>query len=75
MFESTASPTWTRFRPLPKLHEVAEQLGDQGRLVLRYSGTEPLARVMIEGPDHDSIEAMATKIVEAIRSEIGAEQR
>jgi len=53
--------------------DVEQQLGDQGRLVLRYSGTEPLARVMIEGPDHDSIAAMATKLVEAIRSEIGAE--
>ena len=30
---------------------VEERLGEDGRLVLRYSGTEPLARVMIEGPD------------------------
>jgi phosphoglucosamine mutase len=52
--------------------EVEDRLGDQGRLVLRYSGTEPLARVMIEGPDLDQIEAMAARLIEAIQTDIGA---
>jgi phosphoglucosamine mutase len=51
---------------------VEERLGDDGRLVLRYSGTEPLARVMIEGPDQPSIEAMAGELAGAIQDEIGA---
>lgn len=52
---------------------VEERLGGDGRLVLRYSGTEPLARVMIEGPDQETIDALAGELVEAIRLEIGAE--
>jgi len=50
---------------------VEEKLGADGRLVLRYSGTEPLARVMIEGPDQPSIEALAGELAGAIRDEIG----
>jgi len=53
--------------------EVATRLGTRGRLVLRYSGTEPLARVMIEGEDQDEIEELATTLIEAIRQEIGAD--
>ncbi len=48
--------------------ETAEaELGDQGRIVLRYSGTEPLARVMIEGQDLTRIEGLANNIAEKIR--------
>ena len=54
------------------VESVESELGDQGRLVLRYSGTEPLARVMIEGPDQDSIAALATRITNVIRPEIGS---
>ena len=53
--------------------EVETALGDRGRLVLRYSGTEPLARVMIEGPDQEAIERMAGELVSAISREIGVE--
>ncbi len=55
------------------VEEVESLLGEQGRLVVRYSGTEPLARVMIEGPDQETITALADKIVVAIRTEIGAD--
>lgn len=55
--------------------EVESQLGTQGRLVLRYSGTEPLARVMIEGPDLDEIEALAASLIQAIRTDIGDSQQ
>ena len=52
---------------------IESDLGDQGRLVLRYSGTEPLARVMIEGPDEETINRLADSLIEAIHVEIGAE--
>ena len=52
-------------------HEVEERLSQNGRLLLRYSGTEPLARVMIEGADQREIEDCAEKIAAEIRSEIG----
>lgn len=42
--------------------EVEEALGDEGRLVLRYSGTEPLVRIMIEGPEQGRIETLAHQL-------------
>jgi phosphoglucosamine mutase len=51
---------------------VEELLSQRGRLLLRYSGTEPLARVMIEGENQAKIEAYAHKIARAIEREIGA---
>ena len=53
-------------------NEVEELLSQQGRLLLRYSGTEPLARVMIEGEDQSQIEDYARRIAGAIEREIGA---
>jgi phosphoglucosamine mutase len=53
--------------------EVERRLGADGRLVLRYSGTEPLARVMIEGPDDAVVDELGSHLAEAIRAEIGAE--
>jgi phosphoglucosamine mutase len=52
--------------------EVTRRLGDEGRLVLRYSGTEPLCRIMLEGPDQPTIEAMADELAAALASELGA---
>jgi len=51
--------------------EVERHLGNQGRLLLRYSGTEPLARVMIEGQNQTEIEGYAQQIAAAIQQEIG----
>jgi phosphoglucosamine mutase len=49
---------------------VEESLGQDGRLVLRYSGTEPLARVMIEGPDQPTIDALAGELAGVIAAEL-----
>jgi phosphoglucosamine mutase len=65
------------FEELPAVQrlarEVEEKLGDRGRLLLRYSGTEPLARVMIEGESEDEVKAHANALAEAISSELGAD--
>lgn len=50
---------------------VTSELGKSGRVVVRYSGTEPKARVMVEGPDREGIEAQAGRIVQAIEKAIG----
>jgi phosphoglucosamine mutase len=50
---------------------VRERLGDGGRLLLRYSGTEPLARVMIEGQSQGEIDALAEGLAEVIRRRLG----
>ncbi len=55
-----------------EVHEVEELLSQKGRLLLRYSGTEALARVMIEGENQFKIEGYAQKIADAIEREIGA---
>lgn len=52
--------------------EAEDQLGENGRLLLRYSGTEPLARVMIEGQRQDLIEREANSIAAVIKKAIGA---
>ncbi|HEX8285411.1 MAG TPA: phosphoglucosamine mutase [Pyrinomonadaceae bacterium] len=51
--------------------EVRESLGDAGRLLLRYSGTEPLARVMIEGRSQEEIDALAESLAGVIRRSLG----
>jgi phosphoglucosamine mutase len=65
-------------RPFESVPEIAAAAGDverelegAGRLLLRYSGTENLARVMIEGRDESEIRAQAERIADAIRSTIG----
>ncbi|MBA3242695.1 MAG: phosphoglucosamine mutase, partial [Acidobacteria bacterium] len=52
--------------------ETEASLGARGRLLLRYSGTEPLARVMIEGPEQDEIERLAEGLASVIRQSLGA---
>ena len=53
------------------VEEVQERLSQNGRLLLRYSGTESLARVMIEGANQNEIESYAKKIAHEITSAIG----
>lgn len=55
-----------------EIRRVEEELGGAGRVLVRFSGTEPLARVMVEGPDLAGVEAYTARIAEAIRSVMGA---
>ncbi|MFP6737553.1 MAG: phosphoglucosamine mutase [Planctomycetota bacterium] len=50
---------------------VEAQLGEEGRVLLRYSGTEPLLRVMLEGPQQQLVEQLCEKICGVIRDAIG----
>jgi phosphoglucosamine mutase len=43
-----------------------------GRILLRYSGTEALARVMVEGADAVLVDAVATDLVRTLRENVGA---
>jgi len=65
------------FTEVPVIQELAEEtqrdLGERGRLLLRYSGTEPLARVMIEGENESDVKAKANALADAIRAELGAQ--
>jgi phosphoglucosamine mutase len=63
------------FETLPLVNAEIERLEgdlqDRGRLLVRYSGTENLARVMIEGKDEREITAQANQLAETIREAIG----
>ena len=54
------------------MSQVETELGDMGRLLVRYSGTELLLRVMIEGEDQTQIEALAEQVAGAVREHLGA---
>lgn len=64
--------------PLESLPQVAKALGeaqtalgDNGRIVLRYSGTEPLARVMVEAEHQADVQRFSQSVADALRSSIG----
>ena len=67
-------------KPLAELFGVQKEIqlaeasfGGAGRVLVRFSGTEPLARVMVEGPELSQVEHFAERIASALRSELGAE--
>ncbi len=53
------------------IEEIKNNMGDSGRLFLRYSGTEPVARIMIEGEEKAKIETYANKIARLIEQYLG----
>ena len=52
------------------MKKVEEQLRGHGRLLVRFSGTEPLVRVMLEGRDKVEIEALASEVVDVVRAHL-----
>ena len=53
-------------RVLAKVKEAEEALGGQGRVLVRPSGTEPLIRVMVEGPDQEKLKELAQGVIDMI---------
>ncbi len=68
-------------RSKPRLEEVPgicsairkaeSELGADGRVLIRYSGTEPLCRVMVEGPTKEKTEGICSALAETVRTSIG----
>jgi len=64
------------FQQVPAIQQeivgAEQELDGNGRVVVRYSGTEALARVMVEAESEDRMKALAARIAEVIRSHLGA---
>jgi len=57
---------------MDRLREAESALKGKGRVMLRYSGTEPKARLLLEGPDADELHQLAEAIVEELAKNLGA---
>jgi phosphoglucosamine mutase len=56
---------------LEEIRRAMEAFAGSGRVIVRFSGTEPLARVMVEGPDPERVEMFCARIADTIRRELG----
>jgi phosphoglucosamine mutase len=54
-----------------EIQRVEETFGGGGRVLVRFSGTEPLARVMVEGPDQEQVDRFSEQIARVIQKEMG----
>ncbi len=69
-----AKPAFEELSSVQELVQAAESdLGNKGRILLRYSGTEPKVRLLVEGEDRSKIEMHAARITEKLRELIGEE--
>jgi phosphoglucosamine mutase len=66
----------TPLEHVPAVHAAIQQgkqeLNGRGRIVVRYSGTEPLIRVMVEAETEEEVERHASRLVQVIRDQLGA---
>jgi phosphoglucosamine mutase len=66
-------------RPLEEMERLGREtdrvkaaLGSEGRVLIRWSGTEPKLRIMLEGPDEPRIREWAKELADAARKDIPA---
>jgi len=53
------------------IRQVESELSDNGRVLVRYSGTQNMCRVMVEGPSVEETDNYCTRIAEVIKEMIG----
>ena len=70
----TCKPSLEEIPRLPEAVGEAERLlGDEGRILVRYSGTQSMCRVMVEGSDSEVIRGIAGRLADIICREIGVQ--
>lgn len=52
------------------VRDVERQLGDKGRVLVRYSGTQPMCRVMVEGPTYEDTKRYCKRIADVVREKL-----
>jgi len=57
-----------------RVKKIEKSLGNSGRLLIRYSGTEPLLRIMVEGEDEKELHQFAQDLVELVKKHLGKEK-
>lgn len=73
--EVTQKPPLETLEVTPrKIEQMDEKLGQDGRVFVRYSGTEPVARIMLEGHDETKLENYADEICTVMDNEINSER-
>jgi phosphoglucosamine mutase len=76
VLENVSFPKKMPIEKMPKLSKLIAQtekkLGKQGRVLVRWSGTEPKLRLMLEGPKKDQLKTMVQEMAEAASQDIGA---
>jgi phosphoglucosamine mutase len=68
--EAAEIEAWEEAGVRAAIDKVEQELGRNGRLLLRPSGTEPLVRVMVEGKDADQVERLCRHLAEAVETAI-----
>jgi phosphoglucosamine mutase len=58
-------------RIVEAITQVERELGDEGRVLVRYSGTQNMCRVMVEGPSMEATEKYCRQIADIVKEEIG----
>lgn len=66
-----SKPEIADLKAAPLIAETEATLGSAGRVLIRYSGTEPKMRILVEGKDEDFVQSKAQEIADAIAAEIG----
>ena len=70
--EVKQKPEIERIAPLmDAIRSVEDILGEKGRVLVRYSGTQPLCRVMVEGPDEDETRQYCQQIADVVKATLG----
>ena len=72
---SSKPPLETLTKTQEAIENVEKVLGNRGRILVRYSGTENICRVMVEGTKHKQVIQLAESVAAAIREEIGKKER
>ena len=70
--EVKSKPDLETVNPIVAVIQTVEQsLGEKGRVLVRYSGTQPICRVMVEGPTEEETKSFCKVIAEAVEKHLG----